>query len=146
MRWLFSSPLAVDHARVTAAIAAAEAGTSGRIRVLIARHRAPDPIAAAQRHFRRLSVAQLTHRDGVLIFVAPRSRTFAVIGDKGVHEKCGDAFWRELASAMTGSFKKGDFTTGLVHGIERAGALLAAHFPAEGAKPAPANDSVEDVD
>ncbi len=146
MRWLFSSPLPVDHDRVNAAIVAAEARTSGRIRVLIARHRAPQPVAAAQRHFQRLGIAQLPARNGVLLFVAPRSRTFAVIGDTGVHEKCGDAFWRELAAAMTGYFKKGDFTDGLVHGIERAGTLLAAHFPPGAAPTAPAADAVEEVD
>ena len=74
---------------------------------------------------------QTKHRNAVLIFVAPRSRTFAVIGDEAVHAKCGDAFWRELAGAMTGYFKRGDFTDGLVHGISRAGELLAAHFPRE---------------
>lgn len=68
-------------------------------------------------------------RNGVLIFLAPRSRTFAVIGDTGVHEKCGDTFWRELTAAMSEHFKRGDFTAGLVHGIDRAGALLAEHFP-----------------
>lgn len=146
MRWIFSSPLAIDHGRVTAAIAAAEARTSGRIRVLVARHRAPEPVAAARRHFRRLAIAQLPGRNGVLLFVAPRSRTFAVVGDQGVHEKCGEAFWTELAAAMTGFFKQGDFTAGLVHGIERAGDLLAAHFPAAGGPVAPPPDAIEDVD
>ena len=146
MRWIFASPIAVDHDRVNAAIVAAEARTSGRIRVLVARHRAPRPVAAAETHFKRLGVARLPQRNGVLIFVAPRSRTFAVIGDQGVHEKCGEAFWRELAAAMTGYFKKGDFTDGLVHGIDRAGALLAEHFPAEGGPAAPPPDAVEDVD
>ncbi len=146
MRWLFSSPLPVDHARVNAAIVAAEGRTSGRIRVLIARHRAPHPVAAAQRHFQRLGIAQLPARNGVLLFVAPRSRTFAVIGDTGVHEKCGDAFWRELAAAMTGYFKESEFTDGLVHGIERAGVLLAEHFPPESGPAGPATDAVEEVD
>jgi uncharacterized membrane protein len=146
MRWLFSSPLPVDHDRVNAAIVAAEAGTSGRIRVLLARHRAPQPVAAAQRHFQRLGIAQLPERNGVLIFVAPRSRTFAVIGDQGVHEKCGKSFWTELAAAMTVYFKKGDFTDGLVHGIERAGVLLAEHFPAQPGPVVPPTDAVEDVD
>src|ERR1700722_4687419 len=164
MRWIFSSPIDVDHDRVNAAIVAAEARTSGRIRVLVARHRAPPPgaaaphhfrrpggrhpprpVAAAQHHFRRLGIAQLPLRNGVLIFVAPRSRTFAVIGDQGVHEKCGDAFWTELAAAMTGYFKRGEFTEGLIHGIRRAGALLAEHFPADAAQPTPPPDAVEEV-
>ena len=50
-------------------------------------------------------------RNGVLIFVAPRSRRFAIIGDQGVHEKCGESFWQELADAMSQFFKKGDFTS-----------------------------------
>ena len=82
----------------------------------------------------------------MLIFVAPKSRNFAIIGDKAVHEKCGDAFWTELAAAMTGYFKKGDFTDGLVHGVERAGALLAEHFPADPSQPGNPADRVQETD
>jgi uncharacterized membrane protein len=46
-----------------------------------------------------------------------------------VHDKCGDPFWRLLTAAMALHFKRGEFTEGLVHGIEKAGALLAEHFP-----------------
>jgi uncharacterized membrane protein len=126
---VFLSTPKIDHARVVAAIGAAEQKTSGEIRVLLARHAAPDPVAAAQKHFERLGMTRTAARNGVLFFLAPRSRTFAVIGDTAVHEKCGDAFWRELADAMSAHFQRGDFTAGLVHGIERAGALLAEHFP-----------------
>ena len=136
MRWLFSNPARVAHGRIVAAIAAAERETSGRIRVLVARHLTTDPVAAAGRHFRKMGLDGSPGRNGILIFVAPRSRRFAVVGDQGVHEQCGDAFWTELAAAMEGHFKRGDFTEGIVHGIERAGELLAAHFPPEGKPPA----------
>jgi uncharacterized membrane protein len=126
---LLSSLPPIDHPRLVAAIAAAEQHTSGEIRVVLARHAAADPVAAAQIQFERLGMTRTRHRNGVLIFVAPQSHTFAVIGDTAVHEKCGDAFWLELTAALTGHFKRGDFTGGLVHGIERAGALLAQHFP-----------------
>ncbi len=124
----FLSPR-ISHRRVLGAIRKAEAGTSGEIRVLIARHKAADPVASAQSYFNRLGMAHSPHRNGVLIFVAPRSRRFAVIGDSGVHEKCGDAFWADLAKAMAEHFRRGDFTDGVVHGIERAGELLARTFP-----------------
>ena len=126
---LFTSTPAIDHDRVVAAIGAAEKRTSGEIRVLLAKHKAPDPVDTARRHFERLGMTKTAARNGVLIFLAPASRTFAVIGDTGVHEKCGDAFWEELARTMTERFKRGEFTGGLVHGIERAGELLAEHFP-----------------
>jgi uncharacterized membrane protein len=65
-----------------------------------------------------------------------------VIGDEGVHARCGDAFWRELTSAMTSYFQRGDFTGGLVHGISRSGALLAEHFPRQ---PGDRNELSDDV-
>jgi uncharacterized membrane protein len=69
------------------------------------------------------------HRNGVLVFVAPRARKFAVIGDTGVHQRCGDGFWLALAAEMTGHFKQSDFSAGIIHAIQKAGELLAAHFP-----------------
>jgi uncharacterized membrane protein len=126
---LFPSIPSIDDDRVLAAIAAAERRTSGEIRIFITQQKTEEPVAAAQRQFERMGMTQTAARNGVLIFLAPASHTFAVIGDRGVHEKCGDAFWRELADAMTAHFKRGEFTEGLVLGIDRAGTLLAEHFP-----------------
>jgi uncharacterized membrane protein len=126
---LFSPSLKIDHARVTAAIAAAELRTSGEIRVLIAREKTVDPVAAARKHFERLGMTNTSERNGVLIYVAPASHNFAVIGDTGIHEKCGEAFWRLLAAEMSARFKAGEFTEGLVQAIEHAGKLLAENFP-----------------
>jgi uncharacterized membrane protein len=119
----------LDHPALEAAIARAEAVTSGEIRVLVLHERAPDPVTAAQAAFKRLGMEKTRERNGVLIFVAPSSQTFAVIGDESVHAKCGQPFWDELAAAMSGAFQRGEFTAGLLAGIEKAGALLAAHFP-----------------
>jgi uncharacterized membrane protein len=121
--------VSVDHPRVVAAITAAEQRTSGEIRVVISRARAVDAVALAREEFERLGMTKTAARNGVLILLAPATRNFAVIGDRGIHEKCGDDFWRELASRMTQHFQHGDFTAGLVHGIEHAGLLLAQHFP-----------------
>ena len=142
---IFSAPK-IDHARVVAAITATEQRTSGEIRVLLARSKAADPVAAAQKHFERLGMTRTHHRNGVLLFVAPRSRTFAIIGDTAVHKKCGDPFWREVADAMSEYFKKDDFTGGLVHGIARAGALLAEHFPPEAGDRNELPDQIEETD
>ncbi|MCX6938538.1 MAG: TPM domain-containing protein [Verrucomicrobia bacterium] len=126
---LFTRSPNIDHPRIEAAIAAAERLTSGEIRVVVSRRAAPEPVAAARHEFNRLGMDATSARNGVLIFLAPRSRTFAVIGDTGVHTHCGDAFWREVAAAMEAAFRRDDFTSGLVLGIERTGALLATHFP-----------------
>ncbi len=133
---------ALVHEQIHAAIHAAEQKSSGEIRVMVSHKAAPNPVATAQKAFLRLGMQATKHRNAVLIFVAPRSRTFAVIGDEAVHAKCGDDFWRELAAAMTGHFKRGEFTGGITHGINRAGELLAAHFPHE---PDDQNELQDDV-
>ena len=119
----------IDDARVVAAIRDAEQRTAGEVRVLVSAQAAEEPIAAAKKHFERLGMTRTAARNGVLIFVALPSHTFAVIGDTAIHEKCGDAFWRDLAAAMSEHFKRGEFTEGLVLAIRRAGELLQTHFP-----------------
>ena len=126
---LFNALPPIDDARVVEAIAAAERRTSGEIRVFLTPQKIAEPVAAAQRRFEQAGMTQTALRNGVLIFLAPASHTFAVIGDKGVPEKCGESFWRELADAMRAHFARGEFTAGLILGIDRAGTLLATHFP-----------------
>jgi len=145
MSWFSSGPK-IDHDRVVASLRSAEAGTSGEIRVLMARHKAVDPVGVAQAYFDKLKMAASPHRNGVLIFIAPRSRNFAVIGDSGVHERCGDAFWASLTAAMGEHFRRGAFTEGLVHGIDKAGELLAREFPRSAIDGAPPSPEASDVD
>jgi len=120
----------LDHDRIVSAIKAAEATTSGQIRVFVQRGElAGDPVVAAQEKFRKLGMEATQERNGVLIFVLPRARKFAVIGDDGVHQKCGDEFWQQLVERMRAHFQSEHFTDALVEAIEETGKLLARHFP-----------------
>lgn len=119
----------LDHKRIEGAIAAAESHTSGELRVVIRRDEIDDPLAAAREEFARLEMHRTREHNAVLILVAPASRKFALFGDEAIHAKCGQPFWDEVAAAMSGFFRQGKYTDGLVHGIERAGTLLAEHFP-----------------
>jgi uncharacterized membrane protein len=119
----------LDEPRILAAIAAAEAKTTGHIRALVSKRRCADPLAAARKHFHALGLHKDPQRNGVLIFVAPKSHTFAIYGDKAVHERCGDEFWNTLRDEMLEHLRGVRYTEALVHGISKAGDLLAAHFP-----------------
>jgi uncharacterized membrane protein len=119
----------LDHSAIEAAIARAESLTSGEIRIAIVHEPTGNPLAKAQETFMRLGMTKTRNRNAVLILIAPSSQTFAVIGDVGVHEKCGGLFWQELTMTMGNFFKQGDFTAGLQQGIQRAGSLLTTHFP-----------------
>jgi uncharacterized membrane protein len=121
----------LDHTRIAGAIAQAEQKTSGQIRVHVT-HRKPDDFEArARRRFELLGMTATKNRNGVLIYIAPRIRRFRILGDVGVHEKCGDEFWKTTADAIEAHFRKGEFTDGIVAGVERAGTALAVHFPKE---------------
>jgi uncharacterized membrane protein len=119
----------LGHDEIVTAIRQAEQKTSGEIRVFISRQEPEDAISAAQAHFTSLGMDKTEERNGVLIFVAPRVRRFAVIGDAGIHARCGNGFWEKVAAEMTGHFKELEFTRGIVHGVHKAGELLAQHFP-----------------
>ena len=83
----------------------------------------------AERQFRHLGMAKTQHHNAVLIFIAPKSQTFAIHGDVAIHQKCGPEFWQTLRDEIVPHLKAAEYTTALVHAIGKAGALLAQHFP-----------------
>ena len=119
----------LEHARIVEAIAAAERKTSGEIRVYIKRGEVDDAVQAAREQFEKLGMTATRERNGTLIFVAPRSQKFAVIGDEGIHERCGERFWQQLVEAMQQHFRAQNFTDAVVEAINQTGDLLAAEFP-----------------
>ena len=120
----------IDHDCIVNAIREAEAKTSGEIRVFVQRGKLKaDALPVAQKKFHRLGLDKTRERNAVLIFVAPRARKFAVIGDQAIHEKCGEAFWQSLVDEMRRHFRDEKLTEALIHGIREIGAVLSAHFP-----------------
>ena len=94
----------LDNDRIVQAIAAAEQQTSGEIRVYIRRGEIDDVLGGARTQF-------------------------AVIGDEGIHQRCGETFWQQLVAGMQIFFQAQSFTDALVHAIQRTGELLAHEFP-----------------
>ena len=126
----------LDHQRIVAAIAAAERLTSGEIRVALSRRNVKDPLPAAQKQFERLGMTRTRHRNGVLIFVAPRRRQFVVLGDVGIHARAGEAAWATITAAMGAEIRRGDLTAGLERGIAEVGERLAQYFPPDSSRDA----------
>jgi uncharacterized membrane protein len=120
-----------DSDRIVAAIAAAEQKSSAEIRVHLTRRKPERLEERAVRRFHLLAMTRTRARNGVLIYIAPRLRRFRILGDVAIHEKCGEDFWKEVAAAMEAHFRKGEFTEGVVRGVERVGEVLARHFPRE---------------
>src|SRR6184192_1431172 len=120
----------LEHDCIVHAISEAESKTSGEIRVFIQRGKMTvDPLVAAQKKFHQLRMHTKRERNAVLIFVAPRAHKFAVVGDKAIHEKCGNEFWQRIVDGMRSHFQNEKFSHALVEAINEIGKLLATHFP-----------------
>jgi len=135
---------ALDTEAVKRAIEEAERRTSGEIRVSVASLFWGDVRKNAERAFERLGMTATAGRNGILFFVVPSRRKFVVLGDSGIHERVGPEFWRHVTAAVGERFRRGDFTGGLVHGIETVGRELAVHFPVD--RERDANELPDDVD
>jgi uncharacterized membrane protein len=120
----------LEHDRIVQTIREAESKTSGEIRVFIQHGKLKsDPLAAAQKKFRQLRMHKTRESNAVLIFVVPRAHKFAVVGDKAIHEKCGDEFWQRVVTRMRTHFQNENFSDALVEAITEIGAVLARYFP-----------------
>ena len=123
---------ALDHTRITSAIAEAERTTTGQIRVHVSHREVEDALLAARERFAKLKMHETAARNGVLIYLAPEAHKYAVVGDEGIHGRCGeDEFWKSVVGVtMRPLLKEGRFTDAIVAAVGEVGRELAAHFPA----------------
>jgi len=126
---------AVESERVVAAIRAAEARSSGEIRVHVTSRTLDDVEKAAAAQFEALGMTNTRERNGVLIYIAPASQKLAVLGDRAIHARCGTDFWKAVVQAMSDDFRAARFTDGIVKGVAASGEVLAAHFPRSAGRP-----------
>ena len=119
-----------DQQKIVDAIRAAERVTSGEVKVHV-EQRCPggDPYKRAVDLFQRLGLTKTKERNAVLVYVATRDRKFAILGDKGIHEEVGSAFWAEAVQRMKVSFARGAFGEGISGAIQSIGQRMAAKFP-----------------
>ena len=118
----------IDQDRIVKAIQQAESLSSAEIRVFVTRRQVADPVAAGKQRFQKMGMHKTALRNGVLIFVAPASQAFSILGDEAIYGHCGDEFWQKVAGVMKSHFQQGRFTDAIEHGITEAGRLLAEHF------------------
>ncbi len=118
-----------EEREVVEAIRIAEKNTSGEIRVHIEKETSIAPIERAVEVFHQLKMDTTHERNGVIIYIAAKSKQFAIYGDKGINDKVADGFWNSTKDIMLHHFKNGENKLALVKGIESAGEQLKKHFP-----------------
>jgi uncharacterized membrane protein len=120
---------ALDDDAIVRAIGEAEKQTSGEIRVFVTENVVQDVVAEAQKQFVRMGMTKTELRNGVLIYFAPRMRTFAVVGDEGIHKKRGQPLWDAVVARMRPLLKESEYTKAIVAGVEEIGTVLSKEFP-----------------
>ena len=119
-----------EQEHIIDAIRAAELQTSGEIRVHI-ESRCPgnDAMVRAATLFNKLGMTQTQQRNGVLIYVALKSRRFCILGDSGIHSVAGEDFWQSARDAMQPLFAQNQPAEAIAEGVCRVGELLHERFP-----------------
>ncbi|GMQ31486.1 TPM domain-containing protein [Algoriphagus confluentis] len=118
-----------DRQMIIGAIQAAEMQTSGEIQVHIENHCKDDVLDRAAEVFETLKMYQTQERNGVLFYLAVVDHKFAILGDAGINSRVEPDFWEKSKDLMAQHFRQGQFTQGLIAGIEQAGLQLSKHFP-----------------
>ena len=84
---------------------------------------------AALKTFKTLKLDQTASKNGVLIFIVPSSRQFAILGDKGINDIVPENFWDDIILDLQTYFKADKMVEGLCLNIEKIGEKLKTHFP-----------------
>lgn len=118
-----------DEARLIKAIQSAELQTSGEIRVHLEKTCKGDPLDECKKKFTELNMHQTKDRNGILFYLAINSKSFAVWGDEGIHQKVSDEFWKSITDCAISYFKQNNLMTGIEKSVEMCGEKLKLHFP-----------------
>lgn len=119
-----------EEARIASAIRAAERGTSGEIRLYVEDYCQRDhPAERARELFQLFGMYNTQNRNAVLIYLAEKSRQFALWGDAGIHEKVGNQFWEEEKKLLREYLQRDEAAEGVSKVILLVGDRLRQYFP-----------------
>lgn len=119
-----------EETHITNAIRAAEKGTSGEIRLFVEDFcQREHPVERAEELFQLFGMFNTKNRNGILIYLAEKSRNFAVWGDAGIHECVGLQFWEEEKQLMREHLQRDEGAEGVCKAISLIGDRLRQYFP-----------------
>jgi uncharacterized membrane protein len=118
-----------DLEAVARAVAQAEGHTSAEIRVHLDHACPGEALQQAVKVFERLGMHKTAARNGVLVYISVTDRKLAIVGDTGIHERVGDAYWQGLVAGVLLRMRQQGPRDGLIHALAEVGRALGHHFP-----------------
>ena len=128
-KWVRALLSEEDLEAIARAVAQAEGSTSAEIRVHLDHGCPGDALQQAIKVFERLGMHKTAARNGVLVYISVTDRKLAIIGDTGIHERVGEAYWQGLVAGVLQRMRQQGPRDGLVHALAEAGRALGQHFP-----------------
>lgn len=126
-------------ARIARAVAAAETGHGGEIRFVVEGaldaldvFRGETARSRALALFSRLGIWDTEANNGVLIYLLLADRDVEILADRGFNGKVAAQEWEAVCREMEAHFARGEYESGALAGIARAGELCREHFPVTG--------------
>jgi uncharacterized membrane protein len=121
---------AADDARLVEAVARAEKGSRGEVRVHLERRcPAKDPLDRARDRFAHLNMHATADATGVLLYVALSPRVACVFAGEGIHGAAAEGFWDEVVDRVGRGFAEERAAEGLIDALDRIGELLRRVVP-----------------
>ncbi|MGH9321563.1 MAG: TPM domain-containing protein [Vicinamibacteria bacterium] len=116
---------------IALAVRESESRTSGEIVVHLVHNILPleKPRARAIRTFFELGVDRTQRRNGVLLFVVMKKKSFEIVADEGIDRIVGAKVWDEIAERLAETIDRKGFEAGVCHGAALIGEVLAKSFP-----------------
>jgi hypothetical protein len=90
-----------------------------------------EPLERANEVFAALQMQATQERNALLLYIATKSKKFAILGDEAIYEKAGGAsFWETAATGFVKDVKTIDLTRAIVNCIDTLSIPMQEHFPA----------------
>ncbi len=83
----------------------------------------------AEEEFFKLGIDKTRDKTGIIIFFLLEAREFYILADEGINKKVPEKTWDKIKDEMQSHFMEGNFSQGIIHGVERVGKILSEHFP-----------------
>lgn len=80
-------------------------------------------------YFLNEGLAETRDRTGILIFISLTEHLVVILGDKGIHSKLGDAYWKKNCNALAKHIGEKNLVVGLCECIQHLGMALQEYFP-----------------
>jgi uncharacterized membrane protein len=121
---------------IEAVIQAGEQSHAGEVRFAVESSLEPFDVFRGQTSrtraielFSNLRIWDTEHNCGLLIYVLMADHAVEIVADRGIHARVGEAEWIRICRVMEAAFRRDDFRSGVIVGIEAVTQHLQEHFP-----------------